>query len=522
MAKRTTISIILSNAVFCAVALAQNQPANTVNQSSDNDQNSQTATMPVYRITVIARTINAVNYRHRSGSTKIDFQGTSLMPEGRGHATVVSRQGAIHVDAEMRHMRAANSYGPEYMTYVLWAISPEGRAVNLGEVLPNDTGTSHLSVTSDLQSFGLIVTAEPYFAVTQPSDVVVMQNFVTDYTNGTVEQVDAKYELLKRGQYTLNVNPAEIQPLPVTDYKTPLEVYEARNAIRIAKWAGAEQYASDSLQKAELDLQNAEGMLSSHGDKKALITDAREAAQTAEDARAISVSKIEAEQQAADRKARQDAQATAEAEANAAAQAKQQADDAARAQQQAEAARAAALAQQQTAEAQAETARAQAQQAEQDRATARAQLRQQLNTILQTRESARGLIMNMSDVLFSTGKYTLKPEAREKLAKVSGILLAHPGLTIEVEGHTDNVGSDEYNQTLSEERAQAVRDYLVEQGVPSSAVSAKGLGETGAIASNDTSSGRAKNRRVDLVVSGQAISTNLESNSHEPVRAEQQ
>jgi outer membrane protein OmpA-like peptidoglycan-associated protein len=258
-------------------------------------------------------------------------------------------------------------------------------------------------------------------------------------------------------------------------------------------------------------LQNAEDMLNSHGDHKALITDAREAAQIAEDARTISVRKIEAEQQGAQRQAARDAQAKAEAEANDAADARARAEEAAQARREAEAARSEALTQQQTAQSQAEAARQETRQAEQDRAAIRAQLRDQLNSVLQTRETARGLIMNMSDVLFASGKYTLKPEAREKLAKVSGILLAHPGLKIEVEGHTDAVGSDEFNQTLSEERAQAVRDYLVEQGVPADAISAKGLGKTNPIASNSNSLGRSQNRRVELVVSGQAISARTDT-----------
>ena len=182
-------------ALFSVLALA---PA----EAQENES------VPIYHITVVARTIKAINYRHRSGSTKVEFRGTSLMPDARGLADVQSKQGAIHVDAELKHLQPASRFGPEYLTYVLWAISPEGRPVNLGEVVLDGSGKSKLNVTSDLQSFGLIVTAEPYFSVTQPSDVVVMENFVTNETNGTIEEVDAKYELLQRGQYTANV------PLP--------------------------------------------------------------------------------------------------------------------------------------------------------------------------------------------------------------------------------------------------------------------------------------------------------------------
>jgi len=256
-------------------ALAQNEP-------------QKTDSVPIYRITVVGRTTKAINYRHRSGSTKIDFQGTSLMSQARGNAEVASKQGAIHIDAEFRDLRPASDFGPEYLTYVLWAVSPEGRPVNLGEVLLNNDGKSKLTVTSDLQAFALIVTAEPYFAVTQPSDVVVMENQVRSGTTGTIEQVDAKFELLKRGQYEVNVNPADLQPM-ILDHKTPIELYEARNAVRIARWTGAEHYAADSLKKAEVNLQNAEGYQEGRGNKKSEITEAREAVQTAEDARIITV-----------------------------------------------------------------------------------------------------------------------------------------------------------------------------------------------------------------------------------------
>jgi outer membrane protein OmpA-like peptidoglycan-associated protein len=466
--------------------------------------------VPIFRVVVVARTIKAINYRHRSGATKVDFRGTSLMPQAMGGADVQSKEGAIKVEVAFRHMQPASSFGPEYMTYVLWAISPEGRPVNLGEVLPDRGGDARLNVTSDLQAFGMIVTAEPHFAVTQPSDVVVMENFVTHETNGTVEEVDAKYELLKRGQYAASVNPAEITPMAV-DEKTPIEIYEARNAIRIARWAGAQTYAADTLSKAELDLQNAENIFSGKGNRKDSITNAREAAQMAEDARMISIRKMEAEEQAQTRQNAAEAQAQAQAEAAAAARAKEQAKRAQQEKAESEAAKRAAEAQAQQAQESAEQAQLQAAQAEKGKTALRTKLQQQLNTILETRDTARGLIMNMSDVLFEFGKYTLKPMAREKLAKVGGILLAYPGLSIEVDGYTDIVGSDEFNQTLSEERASSVRDYLTSQGVPTGSITAKGFGKTNPVAANDTPQGRQRNRRVELVVSGDAIRAQLSS-----------
>jgi outer membrane protein OmpA-like peptidoglycan-associated protein len=481
--------------------------------------------MPIFRVTVVSRTISAINYHHRSGTTHIDFRGTELMPPARGEARVDSQMGSTKIDVHVNRLTPASQFGPEYLTYVLWAITPEGRAQNLGELALSGDHSSLLA-TSSLQVFGLIVTAEPYFAVTQPSDVVVMENFVRNDTTGTIEQVDAKYDLLKRGQYVLNrsaYQPVRINP------KGPLQLAEAENAVEIARLAGADRYAADTFQKATIALQNAEGFMSSRGGKP-VETNAREAAQMAEDARIITFKRIEEEQLANERRMKEEqlaAQRAAaeQAQANAqAAEAQRAAAEQAQAQAQAasaqaaqdkaaaDAARAAAVQQQQQAEAQAAQARqaaaqadAQRQQAEAERTQLRERLRQQLNSILETRETARGLIVNINDVLFDFNKYTLKPGAREKMAKVSGILLAYPGLKLQLEGHTDSVGGDDYNLQLSQQRADAVRDFLAEQGVPVASISAVGLGKSDPVASNDTAAGRQQNRRVELVVSGEAI-----------------
>ncbi len=495
---------------------------------------------PIFRVTVVSRTTKAINYHHRTGTTHIDFRGTALMPSARGEASVDSRLGSTKIETHLDHMTPANQFGPEYMTYVLWAITPEGRATNLGEVVLEGTHANLLS-TTDLQSFGLIVTAEPYFAVTQPSDVVVAENFVRNDTTGTIEQVDAKYELLQRGQYVLNrssYQPAKVDP------KGPLQLAEADNAVEIARLAGAERYASDTFNKALIDLQNAHGFLIKNHDRKQSETNAREAAQMAEDARIITFRKIrdeelaneraaaarreaderaKAEQAAEQARLEQQRRAQAEAQRQAAEAAQQRADAAAaRAVQEraeADAAKAAAIEQQKLLQAKAEEARLnqeaaerarlaaeqQSQQAEAEKAQLRERLRQQLNAILETQETARGLIVNISDVLFDFNKYTLQPGAREKMAKVSGILLAYPGLKIQLEGHTDSIGSDEYNLKLSQQRADAVREYLVGQGVPASTVTAQGFGKTAPVASNDTAAGRQRNRRVDMVVSGEPI-----------------
>lgn len=481
-------------------------------------------TTPTFRVTVISRSVQAVNYQHRSGSSKLDFAGTSLMPSASGVAEINSKRGSISIEAEFGNLQKPTTFGNEYLTYVLWAISPEGRAVNLGEVLLGGNHRSKLNVTTDLQAFALIVTAEPYYAVRQPSNAVILENVVREDTKGTTEAVNAKYELMERGGYI----PTGYKFDPVVlNAKLPLEFFEARNALRIAQSEGAEQYATDSYKHAVQLMDNADREATSkHIDRKPLIAMSREAVQTAEDARAIAVKKMDDVRLANERQNSADAQAKSQTQADDATRQKEQAEaDAAKARTDASDAQAAAakaksdMADSQASAAnalsaaQADTLKAQqaVQQAETDKAAMRAKLSEQLNSILQTRDSARGLIVSMSDVLFDTGKYSLKPGAREKLAKVAGILLAYPGLDIAVGGYTDNVGGDAMNQTLSENRADSVRDYLVQQGVATNSVSAKGFGNTLPVASNDNSAGRQQNRRVELLVSGDVIGSPVNS-----------
>jgi outer membrane protein OmpA-like peptidoglycan-associated protein len=505
------------------------------------------ASTPLYRIEVVERSTPAVNYLHRSGASKIDFGGTPLMPSAKGSAKVESQRGVIRVEAEFKDMAAPSSLGPEYLTYVLWAISPDGRPVNLGELTLNDYGngsSSKIDTTSDIQTFGLIVTAEPYYAVTQPSDAVVLENIVRPDTKGVVEKISAKYDLLPRGSYT---KAGGFVPLTVSK-KDPFELYEAENALQLARLAGAEKYSQDSFKKATEALAQARQYQSQKPGQKPVITIAREAVVRAEDARVIalrrqkeeaaenerlaSIARENSEKQKAQEQARLREQADAEriaaekAKADAD-RAKQEAEtaaaDAGRLKREAEEARQSAVAQQQQLAAEAGRAREaaedaerlrqqadrQREKAEEDRAQLRQQLLTQFNAILQTRDTARGLIVNMSDVLFDTAQYSLKPGAREKLAKVAGLILGHPGLTIAVEGHTDSVGGDEYNLKLSENRANSVRAYLVAQSIDPAAVTAKGFGKTMPVADNSTAAGRQVNRRVELVVSGDILGTSV-------------
>jgi len=483
----------------------------------------------------VFRTAKAVTYRRTGSAVKVPFNGTDLMTGASGEAKVENKGSRVEIEAKFEGMEDATKFGLEYLTYVLWAVSPQGRAVNLGEVQVKN-GNAQVKAITDMQTFGMVVTAEPYFAVTQPGDEVVLENSVA--AGG--ENIEAKYELLGRGIYSSSNTKIENAIFGI-DRKTPVELFQARNAVRIAHNAQADKYAAATLAKADQQLQAAEDAYRQKRDKKTVISTARDAVQTAEEARVIAVkqkaeeeaqAQAAAEKRAADERAAK-ARADAEAEAKRreeAEQARQQAEaakaeaermkaeaekaaaEAAKAREEAERARQAALAEQQAAlqqkqaaEAEAEKAREAAAKAEAEKAQMRAQLLAQLNAILQTNDTARGLIVNMSDVLFDTGSYTLKPGAREKLAKISGILLAHPGLTLQIEGHTDSVGSDEFNQTLSQQRAGSVRDFLAEQGVPVSAMTAKGFGKTQPVASNDTPEGRQRNRRVEIVVNGDAI-----------------
>src|SRR5262245_6040703 len=302
--------LILIGILLVAIPAEAQQPGNPtqvqVQRSVDN---------PLYKITVnvVERTTKAINYRHHSGSTKIDFRGTPLLPEARGEAKVESKQGYIEIEVEFDDLQGATRFGPEYLTYVMWAITPEGRATNLGEVILNGT-KSKLNATTELQAFGLIVTAEPYFAVSQPSDVVVMENFVRKDTVGKIEEIDAKYELLQRGQYAVNVPPAELKPIPL-DRDTPLDLHEARNAVRIARWIGADKDASESFQKAEKLLQQAEAYKVRKAGTKPVVMSAREAVQTAEDARLIALKRQEEHRIATERQAAADREAQARAQA---------------------------------------------------------------------------------------------------------------------------------------------------------------------------------------------------------------
>jgi outer membrane protein OmpA-like peptidoglycan-associated protein len=567
-----TLSLAFTFVAAATLASAQSQPAfptatpqsssttttqtvTTTTVSSSSISSAQPATAPV---PTVSRTIKAMHYRLQGGSTKVDFRGSDLMQRGSGEAKVEGKKTNFAIEARFEGFEDATKFGLEYLTYVLWAVSPQGRPVNLGELTLDHHGNAQVKAFTDLQTFGMIVTAEPYFAVTQPGNMVVAESVTI--SGAATENIDAKFELVTRGTYA-STNARINDAIFGIDSKTPLELFEARNALRIAHIAAADKYATSIIAKASQQLLNAETLYRQKQKKETVSVAAKEATETAEEARLMAVKqKAEDEAQAAaaarEAKARADADAEAKRRADAEA-ARQQADqariqaekdraqaeqakleaermkqealaaaqEAARQKEEAEKAKAEALAQQQALAAEAEKAKADAaqsetlrqqaelmrQQAEKEKADLRARLLQQLNTILATRDSARGLIANMSDVLFRSGSYELMPGARERLAKVSGIILAYPSLHVAIEGHTDSVGGDDYNQTLSERRADSVRDYFIQQGVNGKSIEAHGFGKTEPIASNDTPEGRQQNRRVELVLSGDAIGDSVDT-----------
>ncbi len=519
---RTLLSLALIG-VFSAPLFAQ-----TDRMSRDDDPQLTD------RTEVISRTVKAVNYQHR-GETKIGMRGTDQMPAAVGVAEVKGRQGRLNIELSLDHFaKMPWDFGPEFLTYVLWAITPDGRPQNLGEILNVDHTHFKQNATTDLQAFALIITAEPDFAVTQPSEMVVMENIVRPDTIGSVVAVDARYSLLRSGSYTEHVEKGELKPLFTGERRVPLELLEARNAVRIAEWAQADRYAKENYRNAQDQLNKAQADQDAHAEKNVVIAEARQAVQTAEDTRILALRRrheeqardaqreaddqaAQAQQQAAqeatqrqlaERQA-QDAQQQAEIARQ---QAEQERQEAAAAKQQALADRqqaeqqlAQAQQQAQAAQQQAQSAQQQAAAAQQREADLRQRLQQQLNQVLQTRDSAKGLIVNMSDVLFDVNQSTLKPGAREKLAKVAGILLAYPDLKIRVDGYTDSTGTADHNRDLSQRRADSVRGYLLKEGIPAEAVVSEGFGQDDPVADNATAAGRQQNRRVEMVVSGQSI-----------------
>jgi len=429
---------------------------------------------------------------------------------------VQSKQGRTDIDAKFDNLTEPQKFGLEYLTYVLWALTPDGRPHNIGEVVPGSSDKARLHVTTDMQAFALIVTAEPYSAVRQPSNVVVLENVVRPDTVGKIEEVEARVELLPRGLYSyhlpdqLKAANANAPKVSMREYEAISELYQAQNAIGIARNASAERYAPNTFAKAQQLLAEAQQLQAGRRDSNHVVETAREAAETAEDARVIA---IKHQQEEAVARAQTDAAQARSAVARAEFEAQKARSDADAAQAQADAERAA----RQRAEADASAARDRAAQAEaqikvvvvppvrrlQDDAAPKTALRmqvfEQLNSALPSRDTGRGLVATVADSSF-TGAL-LKPVSSDQVARLAAILRGHPELRVEVEGNTDGVDTT----GLSQKRAEAVREILVGHGLSYNSVSARGLGNSRPIGSSRTAADREQNQRVEIIISGDAI-----------------
>jgi outer membrane protein OmpA-like peptidoglycan-associated protein len=468
---------------------------------------------------VISGTVAAIGYPVGGGGTKVTMVGTDAAAQAAGEARVEAKVGGTLIQLKVSGLPQPTSLGAEFLTYVLWTVTPDGTTTNLGEIPFDQNGQGALQAKAQSQTFALIVTAEPYYAVRIPSEVLILQNETRKNTKGKI-YADNSYKLMRRREYAKLGNPLA---LTLDLKKVPLSMYEARNAVEIAKSRGANQYAPEIFSKAQSSLQMAENTLSQGSNKNKVISAARQTIQFAEDSRALAAQRQDAERirnekdaaaaaAAAKAKAEADAQAAAEAqrqaELTAAKEAQMKAEAAAQsaeAKAAADAAAAKAAAEKAALQAKEDAAREEAARARAATEALRAQLLQQLNDVLQTTDTPRGLVVNMADVLFETGKYALSSDAQLKLAKLSGIIQAHPGLNLAIEGHTDSTGTAEFNLNLSRQRADGVRQFLIMQGLSPDTITANGLGEADPIADNSTAAGRKQNRRVEIIVSGQVI-----------------
>jgi outer membrane protein OmpA-like peptidoglycan-associated protein len=461
-------------------------------------------TVPIYHVTVVDRTVSAVNYKYKGGPTLIDFKGTVLLPKAKGEATVESKTGRTEIDAKFEHVDASQRFGPEYLTYVLWAITPDGHAINLGEVVANGSDKGRLRVTTELQAFGMIVTAEPYSSVRLPSDVVVLENAVRPDTEGNTEPIHARIELLPRGTYTFNVPGQDAkltqgEKVSMSKYEQIVGIYQAQNAIQIAESQGAGQYAAELITKARQQLANARQLEARHAGRSEVVTAAREAAQTAEDARIMTLNRKQATEtkQAVDQAAR-DKQLREEAEARA-----QQAEAQSRADRQAlqnERPQPATSVAPPPPPPPPPPAPVQPQayiEPHPDRnRTAMAErqnLLQELNkTGIEVLDTPRGVVVMLPDADFDGTRLSVP------VAGVAQVLNRTPGAAVEVDGYAD--ASGEASETVANARAQRVRDSLVESGLNAAVVTARNMGSGHPLGPD-----RDQNRRVEIVISGAAI-----------------
>jgi outer membrane protein OmpA-like peptidoglycan-associated protein len=436
--------------------------------------------------------ISMFTFQERRKSDLI-FRATPILSEGEGKAEVEYQDGNASIVAEVKDMPPPAELGP-YTTYVLWALTPDGRASNEGVLTGPEGGRDILYTQYSASQFTLIVTAEPHFAVSAPSNVVVLYN-VPDKVRGIETKISSLFE---RADYTALA--------PLAPEGRPVELVQAEYSLAIARAAGAEDYAANALSAAaaKLTAANTAWGSSRSRDRKMVPDLAREAVVAGEDARRAALAeRVEVDARAERERAVQAAAEAAAAAERDRAEAERLRREADREREAAAAAEAARLAKAEADALAAAAAQAAAREADaRARAEARASLLNRLSSVLPTRETERGLVSEIGGVQFATGTANLNGGARETLARFSGIVASYPELEFRIEGHTDNVGSDATNAELSLRRALTVRDYLVRLGVPMTSIDVDGYGPTRPVASNETVEGRARNRRVEIVISG--------------------
>ncbi len=482
----------------------------------------------------VERQILALTYPE-GPTISVKFDGTSRLPGASGEAKVERKKGMTEIEIELDELKPATAFGGQYNTYVLWVVSPEGHVDNLGEFIL-EGNRSKLNVSTPLETFGMFVTAEPHFLTGLPSRFVVLENSRPTTGVGPLKVSTLEYQGFD-GVYQFERE--TLADFAEAKGEVRSDIESARTAVELAVGAGAEKFAVDELADARAALETAEAqyasgtsgpneMLLAHevirlavdAENKARerafeaalarerrassdrITDLQEAMAAARSE--AERNRVTAEQKALDAELEARARAEAEREAAAAARRAAEAERRAHAAEEQRIAAEHAKLDAERAKTEAErgrlTAEDEAAEARLERENARAQLRDAMARITAVRESARGLIVSLPNILFETDQARLKPEGREALAKISGVLSIAEGCRLSVEGHTDEIGSAEYNLDLSEKRAASVREYLVAQGLARENITVKGFGESQPIASNETAAGRQENRRVEIVV----------------------
>jgi outer membrane protein OmpA-like peptidoglycan-associated protein len=434
-------------------------------------------------------TLTAPQYPEKT-TVQLDFSGTQRAPDARIQSKVTFREGQARIELEHDALKPAVLFGGDVTCYVVWAVSPGERAENLGE-LPSGSGKGSSQFGTGLKRFALMITAEPYYLVRKPSAMVM-------FTNQPPTKKNVPSESFAYSSFGDEPDHALDSIRTVAwDSDTPLELIQAEKAHEIAGRVGAETYAPEMYQEAKVALSQAKNLATARQRKKEFADYSRRAVALSNDAISISLGRIEAEQLEAEisqRRAEMDALESRVAEANA---------ETARLAQERSQLESAMLALRQEQLALTDTVgslETEKQRLAKDKAILSDRLQGALSKVADTQSTARGMIVNLPDILFDVNQSTLKDDAELVIAKLAGILLIMQDLNLRVEGHTDSTGSAAYNQRLSEQRAQSVYDFLFAQGIEAGRMKAVGYGPNRPIADNTTTEGRSRNRRVEIVI----------------------